>query len=205
MRKTAGVKTISVASALLVAAVCAVPRHAGARPQTAKTKSIAQELVEDMLSKHPEADEVGISALSSHGCRTIASTDSGDIGEACEKDDWEPMRTGKPYVEKEKDGFDISVPLHDNAGKIIGTVGVGFKPRAAQREAALVDQARKIATEMEAQVSSKASFSSTHCSIGVTRTYREAVFRSVWRYSYRHFRHCGEVMHGPLRGDWASA
>ena len=149
-------KIISVASALLVAAVYAVPRHVGARPQNAKTKSVAQKLVEDMLSKHPEADEVGISALSSHGCRTIASTDAGDIGEACEKDDSEPMRTGKPYVEKEKDGFDISVPLHDSAGKIMGVVGVGFKPRDGQSEAVLVDQARKIASEMEAQVSSRA-------------------------------------------------
>jgi hypothetical protein len=109
-----------------------------------------------MLSKYLEADEIGISALSSHGCRTIASTDSGDIGEACEKDDSEPMRTGKPYVEKEKDGFDISVPLHDSAGKLIGTVGIGFKPHAGQSEAALVDQARKIASEMETQLSSKA-------------------------------------------------
>ena len=40
------------------------------------------------------------------------------------------MRTGNPYVEKEKDGVDISVPLHDSVGKIIGSVGVGFKRQA---------------------------------------------------------------------------
>jgi hypothetical protein len=156
MRETARVKTVSVASALVLAAVSAVPRQSAARAQGWKTKIVAQDLVEDMLSKHPEADEIGISALSSHGCRTIASTDWGDIGEACEKDDSEPMHTGKPYVEKEKDGFDISVPLHDSGGKLIGTVGIGFKPHAGQTEAVLVEQARKIAGEMEMQIPSKA-------------------------------------------------
>jgi hypothetical protein len=156
MRKTARAKTVSVTSTLLMAAVCAAPRQSAACPQSPKTEIVAQKLVEDMLSKHPEADEIGIAALSSHGCRTIASTDSGDIGESCEKDDSEPMRTGKPYVEKEKDGFDISVPLRDAGGKLIGTVGIGFKPHTGQTEAVLVDQARKIAAGMETQISSKA-------------------------------------------------
>src|SRR5215472_10297869 len=106
-------KRISATLALLMGAV-SVPKLINARPQTAKPKTFTQKLVEETLTKHPEADEIGISAFSSHGCHTIASTDRGDVGEACEKDDSEPMRTGKPYVEREKDGFDISVPLHDS-------------------------------------------------------------------------------------------
>lgn len=165
-------KAVSVASALLVAAVCAVT-GAAAPPQSGKTKSVAQKLVEDMLSKHPEADEIGISAVSPHGCRTIASTDSGDIGEVCEKDDSEPMRTGKPYVEKEKNGFDISVPLHDSAGKLIGSVGIGFKPHAGQTEAVLVEQARKLRAGWRCKSPRKRSFSSPQNDFGVTESHRK--------------------------------
>ena len=156
MAKQTRLKRVSATLALVIGAV-SIPKLNTGRPQSSKPKIFAQRLVEETLTKHPNADEVGISAVSSHGCHTIASTDRGDIGEACEKDDSEPMRTGKPYVEKEKDGFDISVPLHDSAGKIIGSVGVGFKPQAGQTETDLLAQAQKIAAEMEAQVASKAS------------------------------------------------
>lgn len=128
--------------------------HAQTKPQG---KTLAQKLVEATQSKHPETDEVGISAVTSHGCVGIASTDKGDIGEKCEKDDSEPMRTGKPFIEKEKDGFDVSLPLHDASGKIVGAVGIGFKPSAGQTEARVTQQAQQIAREMEAQIPSKAS------------------------------------------------
>src|SRR5258708_15949406 len=91
-------------------------------------KSFAQKLVEATRMKHAEADEIGISATTRHGCLGIASTDKGDIGEKCEKDDVEAMQTGKPFVEKEKDGFDVSLPLHDLTGKLIGVVGTGLMP-----------------------------------------------------------------------------
>jgi hypothetical protein len=155
MAKQTRLRRVAATLALVIGAV-SVPKLTTGRPQTSKPKIFAQKLVEETLTKHPEADEIGISAVSSHGCHTIASTDRGDIGEVCEKDDSEPMRTGNPYVEKEKQGFDISVPLRDSAGKIIGSVGVGFKRQAGQTETDLVAQAQKIAADMEAEVTSKA-------------------------------------------------
>jgi len=50
------------------------------------------------------------------------------------------MQTGKPFVEKEKDGFDVSLPLHDSTGKLIGVVGIGFKAAAGQTEASVTEQ-----------------------------------------------------------------
>lgn len=146
------------ASAAFMVAMFVSSQSAFARAQANihKGKLFAQKLVEATRAKHPETDEVGISAMTSRGCVGIASTDQGEIGEKCEKDDVEPMRTGKPYVEKEKDGFDVSLPLHDSTGKIIGTVGIGFKPSAGQTEASVTQQAQKIASEMEAQIPSKA-------------------------------------------------
>jgi hypothetical protein len=119
-------------------------------------KSFAQKLVETTRAKHPELDEIGISANTSRGCVGIASTDKSDIGGKCEKEDSEPMRTGKPVVEKEKDGFDVTLPLHDSTGKMIGSAGFGFKATPGQTEASVTEQAQKVAAEMEAQIPSKA-------------------------------------------------
>jgi hypothetical protein len=119
--------------------------------------SFAQKLVETTLAKHPESDEISISANTSRGCIGIASTDKSDIGAKCEKEDSEPMRTGKAVVEKEKDGFDVSLPLHDATGNVIGALGVGFKSAPGQTEASVKELAMKIAAEMEAQIPTKAT------------------------------------------------
>lgn len=143
---------IAVAVAL---AVLALPSVLVAKQQEAKGKTFAQALVEQTLASHPESDEVGIAVRSSRGCKTIASTDKSDLDEACEKDDIQPMQTGKPYVEKEKDGYDVSVPLRDARGKIIGSVGIGFKPKEGQTQEEVIAAAEKIAKEMSAQIASR--------------------------------------------------
>jgi len=141
-----------ILAALLVGA-SPIPLSAQTKSQLAK--SFAQKLVVTTQANHPEADEIGISANTSRGCIGIASTDKSDIGGKCEKEDSEPMRTGKPVVEKEKDGFDVSLPLHDSAGNLVGAAGVGFKPAPGQTEASVTEQAQKIVAEMEKQIPSK--------------------------------------------------
>lgn len=128
-----------------------------AQPSPRSGKSLAQKLVEEAHAKHPETDEIGISTTTSRGCVGIASTDRSDIGEKCEKEDLDAMHTGKPVTEKEKDGFDVSLPLHDSSGKPVGSIGIEFKLSAGQSEASVVKQAQGIAREMEAQIPSKAS------------------------------------------------
>lgn len=139
-------------TALLVA----LPILASAQTKVHTGKTVAQKLVETTHAKHPESDEIGISTITSRGCVGIASTDKSDVGEKCEKEDSGAMRTGKPVVAKEKDGFDVTLPLHDSSGKIIGALGIGFKLGPDQTEASVTEQARKIASEMEAQIPSKA-------------------------------------------------
>jgi cell division septation protein DedD len=148
---------VLVGTALLVTLLIGMlPVLTSARTKTYTGKNFAQKLVEATQAKHPESDEIGISANTSRGCIGIASTDKRDIGGKCEKEDSEPIRTGKPVVEKEKDGFDVSLPLHDSMGKIIGAVGVGFRSTPGQTEASVTEQAQKIAAEMEVQIPSKA-------------------------------------------------
>lgn len=139
--------------------ICFVSAVTTAQTATHQIKSMAQKLVEDTHAQHPEATEIGIVTVSPRGCRTIASTDSKDIGEKCEAGDSAPMKTGKPYVEKEKDGYDISLPLHDASGKAIGAVGVEFKLEAGQTAASMTAKAKQIAGDMEKQIPSKAALS----------------------------------------------
>lgn len=150
---------ITATGPTLAAALClalfSVPASAQAAVPTGKI--FAQRLVEATQAKHPEADEIGISATTTRGCLGVASTDKSDIGEKCEADDIKPMQTGKPFVEKEKDGFDVSLPLHDANGKTVGVVGVGFKAAPGQTEASVTELARKIAAEMAPQIPSKAA------------------------------------------------
>jgi len=149
-------RTIIAATFLMTTLAAVLPGLASAQIKGQKGKTFAQKLVETTKANHPESDEIGISANTDHGCVGIASTDKTDIGGKCEKEDAEPMHTGKPVVEKEKDGFDVSLPLHDSTGKIIGTVGVGFKSVSGQTKASVTEQALKIAAEMEPRIPSKA-------------------------------------------------
>jgi hypothetical protein len=59
-------------------------------------------------------------------------------------------------VEKEGDGFDVTMTLRDSTGKIIGTVGMDFKVEPGQPRSSVVKRAKKIVQEVEAQAPSKA-------------------------------------------------
>lgn len=140
-------------------AVCLASAMTMAQAARHPAKSMAQKLVEDTHAQHPEATEIGIVTVSARGCRSIVSTDKGDIGEKCEAEDSAPMKTGKPNVEKEKDGYDISLPLHDASGKAIGALGIEFKLEASQTATNMSEKAKQIAGEMKKQISSKAALS----------------------------------------------
>ncbi len=142
---------------LLVPMLFCFAFQVSAQSQAAKPRVLAQKIVDDAHAKHPEASEIGIAIVGLHGCATIASTDRGDIGEKCAKDDSEPMQTGKPFVEKEKNSFDVSLPLHDISGKIVGSVGIEITPKTSETEKDVIQRAEKIASEMEESIPSKAS------------------------------------------------
>jgi iron complex outermembrane receptor protein len=124
-----------------------------------RAKIFAQKLVETAVAKHPELSGVEMSATppGGHNCLTIASTETKDLGEKCDEDEFTAMRTGKPFAEKEEDGFDITVPLHDATGKLIGAVGMDFKPEPGQQETGVIEQATRITRELEKKIPSKAA------------------------------------------------
>jgi hypothetical protein len=116
-----------------------------------KAKIFAQSLVEQTLAKHSELAgvELATTPLDGGRCVTIAATDTKEIGGKCDSDEFGVMKSGKPTVEKESDGYDVTLPLHVE-GKTIGTIALDFKP--GEKEVGLLERANAIATELENQV-----------------------------------------------------
>ena len=122
----------------------------------------AQKLMEELASKHSELQgmEVAATPPGRKTCMTIAATEAKEIGATCDNDEFTAIKTDKPFVEKEKEGgkevFDVTMPLHDTAGKVIGTVGMDFKPEPGQERSKVVKWAEEIVRQFEEQVPSKA-------------------------------------------------
>ena len=59
-------------------------------------------------------------------------------------------------MEKEGSGFDVSVLLHDAAGRTAGVLAVGFEGGHGQTEASVKALTEKIEAEMAPKIPSKA-------------------------------------------------
>ncbi len=66
------------------------------------------------------------------------------------------MKTGEPVVEQEPEGFDVTAPLHDATGKLIGAVGIDFKQQHGQTKANVLELTAVLLNELEQQIPSKA-------------------------------------------------
>jgi hypothetical protein len=149
---------------ILLVFLCAVASSVQSTAQTIHVpaaKIYAQKVVNETLAAHPEIMGLEISATSPKKgeCTTIASDEELGIGEKCDRDEQEAMKTNKPVTDKTTDNkqefFDVNIPIHDANGKIIAVVGVDFKPDPTQTAAQATKGAQQIAKEIEAKVSSK--------------------------------------------------
>jgi len=158
-------KTMSNSARLLVAAcvlMLVVFTSRGHANPAAKRRIFAQVLVESTVAKHAELAglELATTPPDGHDCTTIAATDVKEMGDKCDKGELAVMKTGKPTVEKEGDGYDVTLPLHVS-GKTIGIIGMDFK--LDQKESGLVDRANVIAKEVEDQIPAKSKlFEAAH-------------------------------------------
>ena len=140
------------AEILLCGALAAIPLNAQSK------KIQAQNLVQVTAHNHSEIASLEISAIpeGQKQCVTIAATEAKDVGEKCDADEETALKTQEPFVEQEADGFDVTAPLHDAKGKLIGTVGIDFKPQQGQTKKEIVEQTDKLLKEIEPQIPSKA-------------------------------------------------
>ena len=126
----------------------------GGTPDPGRIK--AQKVVSELKATHPEITSLELAATRSQqeGCKTIAATEANEIGQKCDKDELTAIKTDSPFVEQEKDEFDVTLPIHDSGGKIIATAGIDFKA-AGQTRKTVTHQAKLIAAELEKRLTTK--------------------------------------------------
>lgn len=77
--------------------------------------------------------------------------------------------------------YDVTIPIHDSNGKIIGTAGIDFKPQPDQTGAQVTERSRQIAKEVEAKVKTKEKLFEpiSKSLIGMVRSYVAGI-RACW-------------------------
>lgn len=126
----------------------------------AQSKKIrAQALIDEIVPKHSDIAELEISAARAgeKNCSTIAATKLKQVGEKCDEDEATALKTKKPFVESEPDGFDVTAPLHDAKGKLVGTLGIDFKPQAGKTKSEILERTAALLHEIEPMIPSKGS------------------------------------------------
>jgi hypothetical protein len=116
----------------------------------------AQWLVNQTVAAHPEVKSVELAIVLNGVCRTIAATAAEDVGERCDDDETGPMHTGDPDIEPPSAAdpvYDITQPLHDDRGRLIGAVGMDIAPGNLDAAGAL-RVARIVAGEIESHIKS---------------------------------------------------
>ena len=117
----------------------------------------AQQLVDSTVKKNADVAGLEVSAtpVGKTTCVTIAATEPKDLGEKCDEDEFAALKTGKPHIEKEADGYDVTAPLHDANGKLVGTIGIDFKLESGQNDASILQRTNELLKELESQILSK--------------------------------------------------
>ena len=137
----------------LVASLILTPL--GAFGQT--SHAAAQKMVDEIKAAHPEITSLELAAQTPAGCQTIAATEGNEVGEKCDKDELTAWKTNRPFVEKEKDEFDATMPVHDAAGKVIAAAGMDFKAEAGRTKESVTRDAQKIVAELERRIGADAA------------------------------------------------
>lgn len=119
----------------------------------------AQWLVDDMVVTHVAVKAGEMAVVLDDTCRTIAATDKEEVGELCGGDELEVISEQKPEVEtptKDEPVYEVTLPLHDAEGNLLGTLAMELDTKDLNRETALA-LAQKVLHELEAEIPSKKS------------------------------------------------
>lgn len=120
-------------------------------------KIVAQKLVDEVVARHPELVRIGLHVMPPAGAENvvIASNIPDKIGQKSDSEDLSAMGSRRPVVLKEGNDFDVTLPLRDASGRIIGAIGLTFEPRPGEQEAGAVRRARGIVREIERKIPSR--------------------------------------------------
>lgn len=110
----------------------------------------AQELVDNMVLKHPDLVRLTIHAVpAGEECsRIVACNIKEKIGKPSDPEDLEAMKTGKTVTLKEGDNLDVTAPILDKAGKPVAATGITLRFKKGETENELIEKAKSIAEEL---------------------------------------------------------
>jgi hypothetical protein len=125
--------------------------------QAQSGKIQAQQLVNSTVKKNADVAALEVSATppGKTTCVTIAATEAKELGEKCDEDEFGALKTGMPHVEKEPDGYDVTAPLHDANGNLVGIVGIDFKLESGQTDASILQRTSDLLKQLGRQIPSK--------------------------------------------------
>jgi hypothetical protein len=148
-----------------VALLCLPPMEAPAAAPVPEAP--AQALVEKTLARHPELAHVVLHVTPpgrSDVDNIIIASSIGRIGKRADQDDLRILRTGaiEAVVTKSGDRFNVSLPLLDRAGRVVGIVALGFPYQPGDDQEARRAAATRIRDEMRGQIRAANSLFSAH-------------------------------------------
>lgn len=122
---------------------------------------LAQKLVDQEMSKHPELNLMGLHSTPPNSAQSqiIACSNRTKVGKKSDPDDLEVVQTGKPAVEEkpERQIFDLGFPLLDRNGTTIGTLVMEIKFSHEKTKEGALNRGKKIQAELQKQIASKAA------------------------------------------------
>ncbi len=130
-----------------------VERHPYA--SLATTKTHAQKLVDDMLSRNSEILVLAMHVTAPKAKDNIILASSfGRIGKKADDDDMKVISSGQPivgaYEEGKRDGVELA--LRDAAGQTIGALSVGFRHHSGDDPKALLSKAERVRDELQRRI-----------------------------------------------------
>jgi hypothetical protein len=126
----------------------------------APSHTYAQQLVEELLERHPEIEILAIHATPPDSdYNIIAGSNIGRLGKKADNDDMRCVFTGKPNLEVNSTGkrFESEMQLRDRAGSVIGAVGVVFAYQRGDDQEGLHARAESIKAELEKKIPDSAA------------------------------------------------
>jgi hypothetical protein len=122
----------------------------------ATTKTHAQKLVDDMLSRHSELIVLAMHVTPPRAKdNIILASNFGRIGKKGDDDDMNVINSGEPIVGVYGEGkrYGVELPLRDATSKTIGALSVGFHYKSGD-EKAFLSKAERIRDELQNRIPS---------------------------------------------------
>ena len=123
----------------------------------ATTKTHAQKLVDDALSRHPEVIELAVHVTPPKGKENIIlASNFGRIGKKSDAGDVKVIASGQPAAAPAAQGkrYRVQLALRDVANRTVGALSVGFRYRGGEDGKALLSKAEALRDELSRRIPS---------------------------------------------------